>query len=371
MRAGTPGSPGIPPVPPVRAQPIPADIAQNLKRGTYRQLKNKNYGELKGAVIEAQKALASGLRKGLIDLFPEIEDKMRLEGDLLDLARPLENRLRVAGNHDLMGIGTPIAGALGAAMGGAKAGMVATAIKAVMDNPYFKSKAAIMLYNAGRANGLSLPNAISRIDAWSKSNSPQSVAPSKSNIPPAPPSARSSGPPQDIENNVIAAARAAGVDEHGARAIAKNESSFQPNAVSLKGAQGVMQLMPGTASDMGSTNPFDSADNIAAGVKYLKQLQDKYGNDWVKIASAYHAGPANFEAGRIGPETKKYVERVIRDREKYAGAVSPPPLAHGGVVLPKRKSRPHTSRRGIYYGPKGSMPPQPFVKSKPMPMEPG
>src|ERR1043166_6585296 len=98
--------------------------------------------------------------------------------------------------------------------------------------------------------------------------------------------------PADIESRVVSKARAEGVDEHLARAIARSETSgFDPNAVSKKGAQGIMQLMPDTGREMGVTDPFDVDQNIAGGVKYLKQLQGKYGNNWGKIAQAYNAGP--------------------------------------------------------------------------------
>lgn len=124
-----------------------------------------------------------------------------------------------------------------------------------------------------------------------------------------------------IEADVIASANKHGVDPHLARAMAKNESGFKPGAVSGKGAQGVMQLMPGTAKDMGVTDPLDPTQSIEGGVKYLRQLQDKYPGDFAKQAQAYHQGPGAVDRGLApGPETSKYVARVMKDREAFAGA---------------------------------------------------
>lgn len=102
------------------------------------------------------------------------------------------------------------------------------------------------------------------------------------------------------------------------KAIGKAESDFDANAVSSCGAQGVMQLMPATASSLGVTNPFDAEQNIMGGSKYISQLIDKYDGD-VKLAlAAYNAGSGNVaKYGGIPPfkETQNYVEKVM----KYAG----------------------------------------------------
>ncbi len=131
------------------------------------------------------------------------------------------------------------------------------------------------------------------------------------------------GEPVSVEDSVVAAARRHGVDEHLARAVAANESSFNPAAVGPavngQNARGVMQLMPGTAKDMGVTDPMDADQSIEGGVKYLGQLQKKYGNDWTKVAQAYHAGPGNVDKGIIGPATNDYVAKVLKSRETYAG----------------------------------------------------
>jgi soluble lytic murein transglycosylase-like protein len=97
-------------------------------------------------------------------------------------------------------------------------------------------------------------------------------------------------------------------------AVIEQESSYQPCAVSSKGAQGLMQLMPATAGDLGVTNPFDPRQNVDAGAKFLKQLIDRYGGNVALALAAYNAGPNRVDsAGGVPalPETMGYVAGIL------------------------------------------------------------
>lgn len=140
---------------PPNMRQIPAADAQAMKTGTYQQLKGKAYGELKSASIEAQKALARGLKEELVNQFPELKDLNAAEGSLYDLQPVLEKAIQRQGNHQIMGIGTPIAtGATKAVTGSSGLAAVAGAIKAVIDNPIVKSHLAIALDKAGISPGV-------------------------------------------------------------------------------------------------------------------------------------------------------------------------------------------------------------------------
>lgn len=137
----------------LRNQPnqIPAADAQALKQGTYKQLKNRAYGELGTATVESQKALARGIKEELVNQFPEIGDLNAQESKAINLDGALQSAVQRIGNHQLIGIGTPIVGsAAGVATGSAPAVAVAGALKAIIDNPVIKSKLAIQLWKAGR-----------------------------------------------------------------------------------------------------------------------------------------------------------------------------------------------------------------------------
>jgi len=100
------------------------------------------------------------------------------------------------------------------------------------------------------------------------------------------------------------------------RAVVQVESGFNPGARSNKGAMGLMQLMPSTARELGVRNPFNPIENVRAGVQYLRQLLDRYGNDESFALAAYNAGPnAVARHGENVPpyrETVDYVSRVHR-----------------------------------------------------------
>lgn len=97
------------------------------------------------------------------------------------------------------------------------------------------------------------------------------------------------------------------------KAIGKQESDFNPNAVSKCGAQGIMQLMPATAASLGVTNAFDAEQNIMGGAKYIAELLEQYGSNISYALAAYNAGSNNVEKyGGIPPfkETQNYVVKV-------------------------------------------------------------
>jgi len=106
------------------------------------------------------------------------------------------------------------------------------------------------------------------------------------------------------------------VDADLIRSVIMAESGFDPNAVSQKGAQGLMQLMPGTASELGVEDALNPGSNVDGGTRYLRQLLEQYHGDMVKALAAYNAGPGavdHYQGTPPYPETRAYVARVIRE----------------------------------------------------------
>jgi soluble lytic murein transglycosylase-like protein len=111
------------------------------------------------------------------------------------------------------------------------------------------------------------------------------------------------------------AARQFGVEVTLIKAIIKAESSFDPNALSSSGAQGLMQLMPDTADDMEVGDPFDPEENILGGTRYLSLLLKRFNQDKRLAVAAYNVGPTtveNHDAVPPIPQTRQFVDRVMR-----------------------------------------------------------
>ena len=143
---------------------------------------------------------------------------------------------------------------------------------------------------------------------------------------PAPPEPKLSGPQmspsQDLSRIIQSASARSQIDADFIASVIRAESA-NTLAVSPKGAQGLMQLMPGTANTLGVKNSFDPAENVDGGVRYLRELLLKYNGDAAKALAAYNAGPQRVQQYNGVPpylETHAYVARVISDyiRKKLA-----------------------------------------------------
>lgn len=152
---------------------------------------------------------------------------------------------------------------------------------------------------------------------------------------------------QDIDAAIDKAAARHNVDPNLVRSVVKVESNFNPNAVSRKGAMGLMQLMPATARSLNVSNPFDPQQNVDAGVRHLKQLLETYGGNVPLSLAAYNAGAGAVARSAGVPhfaETQSYVRRITN---LYAGG------GEGGsrvIFSPVREPvRVERDARGVLY----------------------
>ena len=137
---------------------------------------------------------------------------------------------------------------------------------------------------------------------------------------------------QDIEAAIDAAAARHNVDPSLVRSVVKVESNFNPNAVSRKGAMGLMQLMPSTARSLNVSNPFDPQQNVDAGVRHLRKLLDSYGGNVRLSLAAYNAGSGAVARSAGVPhfrETQNYVRRITN---LYNGGSEPGSHIFGSPV---------------------------------------
>ncbi|EJP6472239.1 transglycosylase SLT domain-containing protein [Clostridium sp. FAM 1755] len=125
-----------------------------------------------------------------------------------------------------------------------------------------------------------------------------------------------------IDSAVEKASKKYGIDKGLLMAVIKQESDFNPNCISNAGAQGLMQLMPGTAREVGVTNPFDIEQNIDGGAKYLKKMLDMHGNVKELALAAYNAGPGTLQwrgvknvsdINKLPSETRNYVKNIMKN----------------------------------------------------------
>jgi soluble lytic murein transglycosylase len=127
---------------------------------------------------------------------------------------------------------------------------------------------------------------------------------------------------EKYDDVITQAARRFGLDPYLIKAIIKAESNFDYEAVSRKGAQGLMQLMPPTADAMEVDNPFNPEENILGGTRYFSLLLSRFDNRMEWALAAYNAGPEAVEASQgipPYPETQAFVERVLKYYREYNG----------------------------------------------------
>jgi len=152
--------------------------------------------------------------------------------------------------------------------------------------------------------------------------------------------------PADIEASIERSAARHNVDPNLVRAVVKVESNFNPNAVSRKGAIGLMQLMPSTARQLNVKNPFDPEQNVDAGVRHLKQLLENYGGDVRLTLAAYNAGAGAVTRSAGVPryaETQNYVKRITN---LYYGGVD---LSPSAALFSRAPVRVQRDARGVLY----------------------
>jgi Transglycosylase SLT domain len=165
--------------------------------------------------------------------------------------------------------------------------------------------------------------------------------------PKAAPSRATAGPkPSDISSAVEDASKAHAIDPDLISSVIHAESRFNPRAVSPKGAQGLMQLMPGTAAQLGVSDAFDPNSNVNGGTRYLRELLLRYNDDMAKALAAYNAGPRRVDQYRGVPpyrETRRYVADIITEFNKKKLASQKRAASRGTETSKKVAPKPRNS----------------------------
>lgn len=220
------------------------------------------------------------------------------------------------------------------------------------------------LYLSDSANGyIEIPT--DQIERFEKESSPPPVRAESQPVQPLPvrPELQPALTRDGLNQLVNGAGERHQIDPDFINSVIRAESGFHQNAVSKKGAQGLMQLMPGTASKLGVTNTFDPNANVEGGTKYLRELLEKYNYDVPKALAAYNAGPKRVDQYHGVPpysETQAYVARIIRDFNKRKIAENPA-LA--------RKAKPGAQHSRSMEHAAGSSAPSPRPKTTPAPAQ--
>jgi soluble lytic murein transglycosylase-like protein len=158
----------------------------------------------------------------------------------------------------------------------------------------------------------------------------------------------------NVSEVVSAASDRYRLDPDLVNSVIRAESGFKVHAVSPKGAQGLMQLMPGTASKLGVPNAFDPEANVDGGTRYLRELLERYNFDIIKALAAYNAGPQRVEQYKGVPpyrETRLYVASIVRDfnrkkiaQQKAANPGQPKPQTQAKAQTQKARTHSKTAR---------------------------
>jgi soluble lytic murein transglycosylase-like protein len=154
------------------------------------------------------------------------------------------------------------------------------------------------------------------------------------------------GAPTQYDAQITAAATKYGLDPALLKGLIRQESNFNAGAQSGAGAQGLTQLMPGTAASLGVTDATDPAQAIDGGAKYLKAQLDRFGGDASKALAAYNAGPgAVAKYGGVPPyaETQNYVQKVLGYAAEYRGTATTAAIPAATSAVPATKTPLSTS----------------------------